>query len=286
MKRYVALDIGGTKITAAVADGGLRILQRVPGIATPVNLAEGLALLHHMVGELSAGEKIAGIGAAAGGPLDWRNGVISPLHQAEWCEVPLRAIMQERWGCPFHVDVDTNVAALGEHFFSARKVRRLLYLTLSTGMGGGYVVDGRIFRGMGDAHPEVGHQAVSYRCAHPERVTCACGAKACLESLVSGRGIERIYGRPASSLTDEMWAEVGYNLGQGLRNLATILLPDEIVLGGGVAIGGGARLLDAACAVMRENWKIIPVMPKVRLSELGRDTPLMGALVIARDGLE
>jgi len=286
MSLYIALDMGGTKITAAAADGDLRILRRVRGEATPVRLAEGLALLHRMVGELAAGEKIAGIGAAAGGPLDWRNGVVSPLHQAEWREVPLRAIMQERWGCPFHVDVDTNVAALGEHRFSPGKIRRLLYLTLSTGMGGGYVVDGRLFRGMDDQHPEVGHQAVPFRCAHLERVICACGAKGCLEALVSGRGIERIYGRPARDLSAEMWAEVGHNLGQGLRNLATILLPDEIVLGGGVAIGGGARLLDAACAVMRENWKIIPVMPKVRLSELGQDTPLMGALVIARDGLE
>jgi predicted NBD/HSP70 family sugar kinase len=280
---YLALDIGGTKTAAASADACLKIQRRLRE-PTPPGLAEGLEMLHRMIAELSGGRKVEAIAASAGGPLDWRSGVVSPLHQAAWRDVPLRAIMEERWGCPFFVDVDTNLAALGEYRAVAGQVGSLLYLTLSTGMGGGWIVDGRIYRGMGGSHPEVGHQAVPFRCAHPERVVCACGAPGCLEALVSGRGIARIYGHPAERLSEPEWAEVGYNLGQGLRNLATILMPDEIVLGGGVAIGGGDRLLAAATSAMRTGWRLIPAMPTVRLSVLGEDAPLLGALAIARDG--
>src|SRR6266540_5277906 len=157
---------------------------------------------------------------------------------------------------------------------------RFLYITISTGMGGGFLVDGAIYRGAQERHPEVGHQSINYRCAHPEQVICECGAPDCLEALVSGNGIRRIYGVPAEGLTAAEWGEVAYNLGQGLRNLAAIYLPDLIVIGGGVAVGGGARLLSAACRVMGERLKLVPV-PEVRLSRLGYDTALLGALAIA-----
>jgi predicted NBD/HSP70 family sugar kinase len=152
-------------------------------------------------------------------------------------------------------------------------------------MGGGYLVDGKIYRGMGGAHPEIGHQAINFRCAHPECVSCDCGAPDCLEALISGSGIRRIYGKPAEQLDEQEWAEVAYNLGQGLRNLATIYLPDLIVLGGGVAVGGGERLLAAARQVMADHLRLVPA-PEIRLSDLGYDTALHGAIAIAlRDGV-
>jgi predicted NBD/HSP70 family sugar kinase len=223
------------------------------------------------------------MGAAIGGPLDARRGVVSPLHQPRWRDVPLKALMEARWGCPFSVDVDTNVAALGEYAAGAT-ASRLLYLTLSTGMGGGFLIDGKIYYGMREAHPEVAHQAIPYRCAFPERVACSCGAPDCLEALVSGNGIRRIYGKPAEQLSDAEWSEVAYNLGQGLRNLATIYAPDLIILGGGVAVGGGERLLSEARQVMTSYLRLVPA-PELRLSQLGYDTALLGALVIARHGL-
>src|SRR5690606_20794343 len=105
--------------------------------------------------------------------------------------VPLKQIMQSRWKCPFYVDVDTNVAALGEYRALPTPPNQLLYLTLSTGLGGGFVVGGRLYRGKDGAHPEVGHQSVAYRCRRPENLACACGAPDCLEALVSGNGIRR-----------------------------------------------------------------------------------------------
>lgn len=280
MSVFVGLDIGGTKLMVAAADASGQILRRVRA-PTPLGLQEGLGLLDQMIGEVAAGAPIAGIGAAIGGPLDALSGVVSPLHQPEWRGVPLKQLIERRWGCPFAVDVDTNVAAVGEYTIERLDVRRFLYITISTGMGGGFLIDGAIYRGLNEAHPEIAHQSVAFRSAHPERVACACGAPDCLEALVCGNAIRRIYRKPAEQLDEREWAEVAFNLGQGLRNLATILLPDVISLGGGVAVGGGARLLDAARQVMVERLKLVPV-PELRLSRLGYDTALLGAIAIAR----
>ena len=282
MSIFIGLDIGGTKLMAAAADAKGELLRRVR-TSTPLALETGLATLEALIAEVAENQPIAAIGAAIGGPLDVVQGIVSPLHQPEWCDVPLKAIMERRWGCPFFVDVDTNVAALGEYALGGAPVARLLYLTLSTGMGGGFVVDGRIYRGAQGGHPEVGHQSINFRCAHPERVACECGAPDCLEALVSGNAIRRIYGVPAEELPAEAWAEVAYNLGQGLRNLATIYLPDTIVLGGGVAIGGGDMLLEQARQIMVSHLRLVPA-PALRLSQLGYDTALLGAVELARRG--
>lgn len=283
MAIYIGLDIGGTKFMVAAGDEKGQVLETTRA-ATPLELDAGLALLHEMIEKVAAGRTIAGIGAAAGGPLDWRQGIISPLHQPQWRSVPLAQIMQDRWHCPLHVDVDTNIAALGEYQASEDHPQRFLYLTLSTGMGGGFLVDGKIYRGMNGEHPEVGHQAVNFRCAHPERVSCECGAPDCLEALVSGNGIRRIYGKPAEELSPAQWDEVAWNLGQGLRNLAAIYAPDVIVLGGGIVHGQGEKLLGPARLVMQQHLKIVPV-PQVRPSCHGYNTALAGALAAARVGL-
>ncbi|OPZ86071.1 MAG: putative fructokinase [bacterium ADurb.Bin429] len=211
--------------------------------------------------------------------------MVSPLHQPAWRDVPLKAMMEARYGCPFAVDVDTNVAALGEYRLGGVTTDRFLYMTVSTGIGGGFVVDGRLYRGASGAHPEIGHQAVPMRCAHPERVVCECGASDCLEALASGNGIHRVYGKPAEELNGGEWAEVAYHLGQALRNLATIYAPGVITLGGGVAVGGGERLLGGIRATLAAHARLVP-LPDVRQSILGYDTALRGAISIAIDGLE
>jgi glucokinase len=276
---YVGLDIGGTKLLVASADSTGNIIKRIQ-IETPSGLTDGLILLNSMIEEVSNGKRIKSMGAAIGGPLDWQKGIVSPLHQPAWRDVPLKKIMTEKWQCDFHVDVDTNIAALGEYYFGGSPPERLLYLTLSTGMGGGYIVSGKIYRGQNNAHPEAGHQSINFRCSHPENIMCECGSPDCLEALVSGNGIRRIYGKPAENLTAGEWDEVSYNLGQGLRNLAAIYLPDVIAIGGGVAVGAGEKFINAATYVMIEHLRIVPA-PIVRLSRLGYDTALRGAIAAA-----
>jgi predicted NBD/HSP70 family sugar kinase len=276
---FIGLDIGGTKVMAASADREGNILRRSRR-ATSASLAEDLRNIDSMIADVAADQKIMGIGAAIGGPLDWERGIVSPLHQPDWRNVPLKSIMEGKWNSPFHVDVDTNVAALGEYRWGGLQADRFLYLTLSTGMGGGFLIDGRIYRGQGGAHPEVGHQSVNFRCSNPEAVQCECGAPDCLEALVSGNGIRRIYGKPAESLTQEEWEEVAYNFGQGLRNMASFYCPDVICIGGGVALGGGENFIHRAERVMAEGLKLIPA-PQVILSRLGYDTALRGAIAMA-----
>jgi predicted NBD/HSP70 family sugar kinase len=281
---YIGLDIGGTKFMVASADAQGTILRRARH-STTKHWQEDIILLDRMITEVAKGESILGMGAAIGGPLDWERGIVSPLHQPTWRDIPLKQIMEEHWGCPFWVDVDTNVAAVGEYQAGGRIAHRLLYITISTGMGGGFLIDGNIYRGQNGAHPEIGHQAIPFHCSHPERVHCECEAPDCLEALISGNAIRRIYKKPAEKLDEQEWLEVAYNLGQGLRNLAAIYTPDQVRLGGGVAIGGGGRLIHSAVEVMEANLKIVPA-PVVRLSELGYDTALVGAVSIANEGLK
>jgi predicted NBD/HSP70 family sugar kinase len=277
MDVHIGLDIGGTKILAAAADreGQILRIQRSP---TPASRDEGLRLLQSMTRDCAAGARIVSIGASAGGPLDWRTGVISPLHQSGWRDVPLRSLFEEEFGCPFAVDVDTNVAALGEWKARGGVPRRLLYLTISTGMGGGFVVDGRLYRGAGGEHPEVAHQRIN----GADGVLCECGATGCLEERVSGNGIRRRFGKPAEELTDAEWIQIGHDLGEGLRNLVTILAPEVIALGGGVVIGAGERLLAPAREGAARSLRLLR-LPPVERSVLGYETALRGAIALAME---
>jgi glucokinase len=278
-KVVVGLDIGGTKIIAASADERGRILRRERA-PTPRGPSAGLALIDEMIAEVCDGAQIASMGAAAGGPLDWSSGIVSPLHQPGWEKIPLKDLMEEKYQCPFSVDVDTNLAALAEYQHAEGRYPKMLYLTISTGFGGSLVVNGKIYRGMNGEHPEVGHQSIPYRLNPARTVACTCGSNGCLEALVSGSGIKRLYRKLAEELTKEEWAEVSWNLGQGLRNLAVIYLPDVIVIGGGVLFGARDRLLIPAVEVMRDHLKIVP-HPKVIASELGEHNVLSGAILLA-----
>ena len=189
--------------------------------------------------------------------------------------------MESEFSCPFSVDVDTNAGALAEYEFGGNKSDRLLYITLSTGMGGGFIVDGEIYRGHNGSHPEVGHQTIPAKLPIEGPITCLCGAENCLEAIVCGSAIRKIYGKLAEQLSAEQWDEVALNLGQGLRNLAVIYAPGVIVLGGGMALGGGSRLLQGATKVVKQGLKIVS-MPDIRVSDLGYDTALWGAFVLAK----
>src|SRR5262245_9017784 len=122
----IGLDIGGTKLMVAAADDSGRLLRRAYA-PTPLDLDQALQALHQMIVEGAQRQPIAAIGAAIGGPLDADRGIVSPLHQPEWRAVPLKTIMEQRWGCPFSVDVDTNVAALGEYALGGVPTNRLLF---------------------------------------------------------------------------------------------------------------------------------------------------------------
>ncbi len=280
MKIHIGLDIGGTKILAASADSKGNIVERLK-FETPEELGKGLLLLDNIIEALSKNHEILGIGAAIGGPLDSVQGIVSPLHLPEWRDVQLRRMIEDKWNTFFVVDVDTNIAALGEYSIMDPKPQSLYYMTVSTGIGGGLIIDGDIFRGGNGNHPEAGHQAIPFRCSHSEKIECECGAHGCLEALASGNGIRRIYNKPAEDLSETEWEEVQWNIAQGLRNVASFYSPEIIVLGGGVAYGRGQVLSDYIKNFLKEELKLISV-PEIRISRLGYDTALIGALEAAK----
>ena len=282
-KEYIALDIGGTKFMVASYTETLKEIKRVRH-DTPEDFNEGINLLYKMISEVSEKSKIGGIGAAIGGPLDPVKGIVSPLHQHQWRNIPLKDMMEKKWGCPFYVDVDTNVAALGEYHLGKYEHEKFLYITLSTGMGGGYIINGKVYRGFNGNHPEVGHQTINFKCKYPEKVKCECGSPDCIEALVSGNAIKRIYNKPAEELNAEEWSEVIYNLGQGLRNIASIMTPDIIVFGGGISFGAGEPFIRKIEAEMKKQLTLVKP-PQLALSKLGYDTAIAGAAYIAKNGL-
>ena len=277
-KLFIGLDIGGTKFTVAVANAEGEIINRLRE-KTPLNLAAGLDLLNQMIAKLLGSASPQAIGAAIGGPLEWPEGIVSPLHQPEWRQLPLKRLMEEKWQCPFEIDVDTNVAALAEYEEDRTHPARLLYITISTGIGQGLCLDGELYRGgLANSHPEIGHQKIMVR---TEPVPCDCGAFNCLSAFVCGSGIEKLYGKKAEQLNDRQWEEVTNRLGLGLANATLFYAPDVIALGGGVVMGRGEEMLVRLNQIVKEEVKIIRP-PPIRFSICGQDAPLLGAICLAR----
>jgi len=260
--------------------------------------------------------QIAGIGIGAPGPLNNRTGVIfAPPNLKGWRNVPLRDTFQEHFNVPTFVENDANAAALGEYMFGAgRGSKELVYLTISTGIGGGVIADGKILEGVIGTAAELGHMTIDW---HGER--CNCGNIGCLESIASGTAIARranamvVLGK-ADDLRDfalthqdetssqqkdtslyinartvAQAAEAGIPLavdiidraaealGVGLVNIIHIFNPETIILGGSVS-QIGARLLDPARSIMNERAMDVP-RDAVRLviAELGPNVGLVGA---------
>ena len=199
---YAAVDLGGTKVRAVVADGSGRVLGddiRLSGAA------DGLeAVLGRMVESLDAAlaragverEQLAGLGIASPGAVDVERGVVPNAPQLPgWQDVPLARLMAERVGVPAILENDASAAALGEHRFGAgRGTRHMLYITVSTGLGGGIIIDGELYRGKSGAAGELGHMIIDI-----DGPPCGCGARGCLEALASGTAIARRGERLAES---------------------------------------------------------------------------------------
>lgn len=190
----VGVDLGGTQIRAAVLRGA-NLLSRVglltgedstPDVVIPRMwdvIEQALTLADVTL------DQVAGIGIGAPGPLDSRTGVVfSPPNLASWHNVPLRDIFFTRFNLPIFVENDANVAALAEYMFGAgRGSQEIVYLTISTGIGGGIITKGRILEGIVGTAGELGHMTIDM---HGPR--CNCGNVGCLESLASGTAIARL----------------------------------------------------------------------------------------------
>ena len=197
LPRVIGVDIGGTQIRAAVLQGA-RLLSRVSTLTgeNPVPhsvIPRIFTAIQQALDEAQVTlDSIAGIGVATPGPLDNRTGIIySPPNLPAWEHVPLRDIFQQHYQpyqFPIYVENDANAAALGEYLFGAgRGCRDMVYLTVSTGIGGGVIIDGKLIEGASGTAAELGHMSIDWK---GER--CNCGNVGCLEYYASGTAIARM----------------------------------------------------------------------------------------------
>ncbi|TDE12711.1 ROK family protein [Jiangella asiatica] len=309
----LALDIGGTKLAVGVvtADG------RVHGlIIEPTRRWEGpdavIARLFDLgdraVVAAGLGRPVSAVGISCGGPLDSVTGVlISPPHLPGWVDVPLGEMARDRFGVPAYLENDATAAALGEHRFgAARGLRTMIYLTISTGVGGGAVIDGALHRGAAGNGGELGHLMV-----RPGGRACTCGRHGCLEAYVSGTNIAARAAdgvgagrRTSLSAVDPLtaadvaaaatagdafaraiWDETTQVLGQALTDLVNVFEPEMVVLGGGVTRSGAMLLDPVAEIVARDAMPPAAKAARVVLTRLGDVVCVVGAGVVALDAL-
>ncbi|WP_298918444.1 ROK family protein [uncultured Nostoc sp.] len=185
MTLILALDFGGTKLAAALVNIGSRKWLRYERHLSPANAnaSTDLEIMRSLIYSLLEDTKPAAIGVSFGGPVDASTGTVRLSHHVVgWENIPLKALLEEEFGVPVGVDNDANVAALGEHRFGAGQgYDSLFYITVSTGVGGGWILNGKPWRGAGGMAGEIGHMVVD-----PAGPVCLCGKRGCVERLASG----------------------------------------------------------------------------------------------------
>lgn len=318
MAYYIGADIGGTSIRAARFAGR----SQVPEVKTkvPTQASKGAEVILQRL-EMAIREvatpglaEVAGIGLAAPGPLDPNTGmVVSAPNLPGWENMPLKRLMEQRLGRPVFIGNDANLAALGEWMFGAgRGHQDVLYLTISTGIGGGIITGGRMLVGAHGLGAEVGHML-----AVPDGPLCGCGQRGHLEAVASGTAIARVArtklkagdgsesrlrelcGGDLDSITgalvgqaalagDEfaqrLIVEAGTFIGRTLASLLHCFNPSIVICGGGVSMLGDVILEPMRAAVRQYTlseayWRNCPIVP----AALGDDAGLIGAGVLAME---
>ncbi len=279
----LAIDIGGTKIDAARVDGDGRILERYrlpTGGANADELFDGLVAL---VEPLLAGGALVGCGVGCGGPMTSGGEEVSPLNIPQWRSFPLRARLAERLGMPVVVDNDAKAFALAEgRLGAAAGTSDYIALVVSTGVGAGIVVDGRLLHGRLGNAGHIGHVVVE---SHGP--PCACGGRGCLEALASGTALERILGYPPAQAPDEVRRRTGRLVGRALGTVVNLLDLRLAVVGGSVALGFGDTFFKGAQTELDARSGLdFTAGSRVVPAGLGDDGPLIGAAEVWRHSAE
>jgi glucokinase len=310
----VGVDLGGTKMLVGVAADAHEIRYRRGEIALGLDSGEILDLLEREIREALAARPAAkAVGLGVPCTLDRERGVAINAVNLPLVDVPIRDEMRARLGLPVHVDNDANCAALAEHRFgAARGTRNAIMLTIGTGIGGGIVIDGHLYRGSTGAGAELGHVVID---ADGPPCQGNCPNRGCVEVMASGTALARegaaVAGREPESALGALAAAgepidglavtraalagdaaargavalVGGRLGVALASLANVFEPDVIVIGGGVS-AAGELLLEPARAELRSRALPPQNQTAVALAELGPDAGMIGAAAMALTELE
>ncbi|WP_348789443.1 ROK family protein [Leifsonia sp. NPDC080035] len=315
-RAVLSLDIGGTKLAVAVVteDGRTHALaveptrrEEGPGVIVPRLFAMG----HRAIADAGIpADRIAAVGISCGGPLDASAGVLTgPLHLPGWVDLPIVALAEREFGIPAALENDATAGALGEfRYGAALGADTMVYLTISTGIGGGAVIGGRLHRGAAGNGGEFGHVMV-----RTGGRLCLCGRRGCLEGYASGTSIaararEAVAERGADSalarigevraehvvaaaaagdaLAAELWEETIDVLSVAITDLVNVFEPDLVVLGGGVIRSGDALLVPVRERVAASAMPPAAAASTVVVAGLGDEVCVVGAGAVAFDHLD
>ena len=308
MKKFVlGIDIGGTKTKIGLVSLSGKVFYRTY-LSTRSYVLRRERLITALV---KSGEQllrdtnitrkdIYGLGIGLPGPINYAQGIVNFLPNIpHWKNTPLKRIMQKKLRIPTFIDNDVNLITLAEWKFGAGKgAKNILCMTLGTGVGGGLIIDGNIYRGANFSAGEVGHIPLN-----ESGPRCNCGGIACLERYVGNNAIinlaKRIFGKENITLEElsaranrekdkraiSLWREVGRKVGIALAGVVNVLNPERIIIGGGVA-NAGKYLFESVRATVRQ--RAMPTqraVVKITPAKLADDAGLIGAMLLVKEGL-
>jgi glucokinase len=309
-KNYViGIDLGGTKISGALADMDGKVISQK---TIPTNAHEGetavmdkiLSVIDNVLSEAGKeADEIKAIGLGIPGPIDPVKGVIIETPNLPFKNFDLMSPIKNKYGVPAYLDNDANVAAIGEFVFGAGKgTRNMVYVTVSTGIGGGAVLEGKIYRGNTRNALEIGHMTIL-----PDGPKCNCGNYGCAEVLASGTAIGKqargaVAAGEKTSLSNyenltsyEVFVEAAKGdkvaknildkslnyLGICIANIVITLDPEMVVIGGGVSKGGYIVFDTVRNVVNKRCFKSMAEAVKIVPAGLGTDAGVIGAVALA-----
>lgn len=308
----IGIDIGGTSIKGAAVDSNGRVYETfsmpfVKGEPGEITVKKLASIVKEYIASFDLEKKIEGIGIGCPGTLDIKNGVVNYSNNLGWDNLPIVDIMHEQLPYPIRLTNDANAASLGEAKFGAGKsYETIIMLTLGTGVGGGIIIDGKLFEGNEGKGGELGHTVIVV-----DGEQCTCGRKGCLEAYASATALIRDAKKAMrSNKRSLMWkispdidlvgGKVPFEaakqgdptaiavidnyvkyLGEGILNFCNIFRPNVIVLSGGLA-NAGAFLFDKVNKYVEERYYGYKSTPAVKIvpAELGYDSGKIGAAAL------
>jgi glucokinase len=273
----LALDIGGTKLSAAVVtlDGTFVVSDRVPTpTRDPWTAVAGIVSRTMAAAD---GVDVVAVGVGCGGPLSVTGDTVSPLHIPAWREFPLRTAVSDLVQRPVVVDNDAKALALGEGWLgAARDSKNFMAVVVDTGVGAGLVVDGRLLHGDDGNAGHIGHVIVE-----SGGRLCRCGARGCLEAYLSGVAIEQHTGQPARHATPVVIEDAARRFGRAIASVAALTSLERVIVGGSVARGWGEPFFDATRREFAERSRL-GFTQSVTIEPAGERSGLLGAAALAR----
>jgi glucokinase len=276
---YLVFDIGGSKIRLGISEDKQTLSGEPKVIDTPKDFAEGIKILKETVAGMLNGKKLTAVAGGVAGVLDkTRSELARAPHIEDWAWKPLRSELEKAFNCPVRLENDSAVVGLGEAHEGRGKGQKIVaYLTVSTGVGGARIINGKIDENSFGFEP--GHQLIV-----PEGEMClACGIKGHLEAYISGYQVGIRYKMPAYEIADAgVWEELSKYLAFGVNNILVHWSPDIVVIGGSMMKRVGIPI-ERVREHLKEIFKIFPAVPPIELATLGDLGGLYGGLALHRE---